>query len=200
MSLAPSAGDVRHGRLVRATRAAAPLSGEVAAFMVEQSYMTFEKMTAPREERTAWLGGLASDWEPQERAHWVVEQLLAWSGPSVVNIRATIFWENPMPSRFIAGPLSDGESPPPFGESKVAPIAGYDAAEACAAVLADPQAHILRNYELIGPEAKDMDGSAADYGAALGRHVSYVPEDWTPGTRSTSTRTWRPASPTWPCT
>jgi len=33
---------------------------------------------------------------PQQRQHWLSEQVLAWSGLPVVNIRATMFVENPI--------------------------------------------------------------------------------------------------------
>ncbi|MDX3233524.1 hypothetical protein [Streptomyces sp. ME19-01-6] len=62
----------------------------------EQSYMTFEKMTAAKEERRAWLGGNVTDWSPQQRAHWISEQVLDWSGLPTVNVQATMFAENPI--------------------------------------------------------------------------------------------------------
>lgn len=58
---------------------------------------------------------------------------------------------------------------------KIAPIAAYDVAEICTKILIDPSAHISMSYALTGPELKDMHGFAEDYGAALGRKISYVP-------------------------
>lgn len=74
-------------------------------------------------------------------------------------------------------PLSRGELRLPFGDHRLAPIAGYDVAEVCAKILADPAPHISKSYELNGPEAKDMHGFAEDFAAVLGRPVTYVPED-----------------------
>jgi uncharacterized protein YbjT (DUF2867 family) len=64
-----------------------------------------------------------------------------------------------------------------IGTQKIAPIAAYDVAEICAKILIDPLPHISMSYALTGPELKDMHGFAEDYGAALGRKISYVPQD-----------------------
>jgi uncharacterized protein YbjT (DUF2867 family) len=75
--------------------AAARAQGGIDVFVniseFEQSFMTFDRMTAPRDPRIAWLGGLVAEWSPQQRAHWVSEEALKWSGLPVVNIRATMF-------------------------------------------------------------------------------------------------------------
>ncbi|MET7518286.1 NAD(P)H-binding protein [Streptomyces sp. NPDC005373] len=161
--------------------AAARAQGDIEAFVniseYEQSFMTFEKMTAPAEERRAWLGGLVTDWSPQQRAHWIAEQTLAWSGVPNVNVRAAIFVENPLLTWLPLGPLSDGELRLPFGDQRFAPIAGYDVAELCVKILLDPAPHISKSYTLTGPELKDMHELAEDYTAALGRQVVYVPEN-----------------------
>ena len=161
--------------------AAARAQGGIEVFVniseYEQSYMTYDKMTARREERLAWLGGLTADWSPQQRAHWISEQVLNWSGLPVVHVRATMFVENPILSWFpVKAALETGELRLPFGAGKIAPIAGFDVAEVCAKILIDPEPHISKAYELTGPELKDMHGFAKDYEAALGRSVSYVPQ------------------------
>jgi uncharacterized protein YbjT (DUF2867 family) len=74
--------------------AAARAQGDIEVFVniseFEQTFMTFDRMTAAREARLAWLGGSVSEWSPQQRAHWSSEQALLWSGLPVVNIRATV--------------------------------------------------------------------------------------------------------------
>src|SRR5207245_4105608 len=93
-------------------------------FVGDKSYMTYDRMTAPREERLAWLGGLIADWSPQQRAHWIAEQALNWSDLPVVNIRATIFVENPLLTWYpLKAALDTGELRRPFGARKFAPIA-----------------------------------------------------------------------------
>jgi NAD(P)H dehydrogenase (quinone) len=162
--------------------AAARAQGDTEIFLniseFEQSYMTLERMTAPREDRLAWLGGLVADWSPQQRAHWISEQALNWSGLPVVHIRATMFVENPILSWFpLKQLIAAGELHLPFGAQRIAPLAGYDVAEFCAKILIDPKGHAGRQYELTGPELKDMYGFANDYAAVLDRPVTYVPQD-----------------------
>jgi NAD(P)H dehydrogenase (quinone) len=176
MSLSPYYTDA-----VALMAAAARAQGDIEAFVniseYEQSFMTFEKMTAPEEERRSWLGGLVANWSPQQRAHWIAERVLDWSGVPTVNVRAAMFVENPILTWLPLGPLSKGELLLPFGHQRLAPIAGYDVAELCAKILADPAPHISKSYELNGPELKDMYGFAEDYAAVLGRPVSYIPQE-----------------------
>jgi NAD(P)H dehydrogenase (quinone) len=47
----------------------------------------------------------------------------------------------------------------------------------CVKMLVDPAPHISKSYALTGPELKDMYGFAEDYAAALGRQVTYIPEE-----------------------
>ncbi|MCS4255719.1 uncharacterized protein YbjT (DUF2867 family) [Rhodococcus erythropolis] len=175
MSLSPYYTDA-----VSLMAAAARAQGDIEVLVniseYEQSFMTVAKMTAPAEERRAWLGGLVTDWSPQQRAHWIAEQVLEWSGIPTVNIRAAIFVENPILTWLALGPLDNGELHLPFGTQKFAPIAAFDVAEVVANILIDPSPHISKSYELTGPELKDMYGLAEDYAAALGRPVVYAPQ------------------------
>jgi NAD(P)H dehydrogenase (quinone) len=176
MSLSPYYTDA-----VGLMAAVARAQGDIEVFVniseYEQSFMTVEKMTAPEDERRAWLGGLVTEWSPQQRAHWVAERMLEWSGLPTVNIRAAMFVENPLMTWLALEPLSWGELRLPFDHHRLAPIAGYDVAEVCAKILADPAPHISKSYELNGPELKDMHGFAEDFAAVLGRQVTYVPEE-----------------------
>ncbi|EKT76824.1 MULTISPECIES: NAD(P)H-binding protein [Rhodococcus] len=176
MSLSPYYTDA-----VTLMAAAARAQGDIEVFVniseFEQGFMTFEKMTVPSEERRSWLGGLVTDWSPQHRAHWIAEQVLDWSGVPTVNVRATIFVENPILTWLTLGPLSNGELRLPFGLQRIAPVAGYDVAEVCVRILVDPAAHVSKSYELTGPELKDMHGFAEDYAAVLRRQISYIPEE-----------------------
>ncbi|MFJ8657174.1 NAD(P)H-binding protein [Streptomyces rochei] len=176
MSLSPYYADA-----LTLMAAAARAQGDIEAFVhmsdYEQSYMTLEKMTTPDEDRRSWLGGLVTDWSPQQRAHWVCEQVLDWSGLPTVNVRATLFVENALITWMQQGPLSNGELRLPFGSQRLAPIAAHDVAEVCVKILVDPTPHISKSYELTGPELKDMYGFAEDYAAALGRQVIYIPEE-----------------------
>ncbi|MBT2523171.1 hypothetical protein [Arthrobacter sp. ISL-28] len=103
--------------------------------------------------------------------------MLEWSGLPTVNLRAAMFVENPILTWLALEPLRNGELRLPFGHHQLAPIAGYDVAELCAKILINPAPHLSKSYKLTGPELKDMHEFAEDYAAALGRHVTYVPED-----------------------
>jgi len=112
---------------------------------------------------------------PQQRQHWLGEQVLNWSGLPVVHVRATVFLQNPFFADWAAESISrDATIRLPFGAGRTSPIDARDVAEAVAAVLANPSAHIGKVYELTGPRSQDMNGIAAEYSDALGRTITYV--------------------------
>jgi len=116
----------------------------------------------------------------QQRQHWLSEQVLAWSGLPVVTIRPTMFLESFFP---LAGPTvrDRGRIELPFGRGKTSPVAAADVAQVVAAVLADPEPHLGRVYELTGPRSQDMHGVAREFSDALNREVTYSdipPDDW----------------------
>jgi len=117
---------------------------------------------------------------PEQRQHWLGEQVLAWSGLPVVTIRPTIFLESFL--TLASSSVRDrGRIELPFGRGKTSPIAAADVARVVAAILAEPRPHLGRIYELTGPRSQDMDGVAREYAAALSREVTYhdiAPEDW----------------------
>src|SRR5499425_2550624 len=119
----------------------------------------------------------------QQRQHWLGEQALVWSGLPVVTIRPTMFLESFFP---LAGPTvrARGRIELPFGRGKTSPVAAADVARVVAAVLADPEPHLGRVYELTGPRSQDMHGVAREFSDALNREVTYsdIPaEDWERG-------------------
>jgi uncharacterized protein YbjT (DUF2867 family) len=118
---------------------------------------------------------------PQQRQHWLSEQVLAWSGLPVVTIRPTVFLEGFFLP--LTGPsVRDRDRIElPFGRGKTNPVAAADVARVIAAVLADPAPHLGRIYELTGPRSQDMEGVAREYSDALNREVKYSdisPEPW----------------------
>ena len=118
---------------------------------------------------------------PQQRQHWLSEQVLAWSGLPVVTIRPTVFLEGFFLP--VTGPSVRDRSriELPFGEGKTSPVSTADVARVIAAVLADPGPHLGRIYELTGPRSQDMNGVAREYSEALNREVTYAdipPDDW----------------------
>src|SRR6266478_5180778 len=117
---------------------------------------------------------------PQQRQHWLSEQVLAWSGLPVMTIRPTMFLESFLP--LAAHSVRDrGRIELPFGAGKTSPIAAIDVARVVATVLADPVPHLGRLYELTGPRSQDMHGVAREFAEALNRDVMYFntpAEDW----------------------
>jgi len=60
----------------------------------------------------------------------------------------------------------------PFGEGKTSPVAAEDVARVIAALLANPQPHIGKNYHLTGPQSENMHFFAQKYSKALGRTIT----------------------------
>lgn len=142
---------------------------------IEQSYMTFEHMSAPKAHRLKWLGGLVDNWSPQQRAHWLAEQALKWSGLPAVHLRATIFVENPLLTWIpLKNIMEKGELNLPFADAKLSPIAAADVAEVCTNILIEPPRHIGHAYALTGPELISGTEMAQALTNTLGYDVLYV--------------------------
>ena len=118
---------------------------------------------------------------PQQRQHWLSEQVLAWSGLPVITIRPTVFLEGFF-LRLVSPTVRDrGRIELPFGQGKTNPVSSADVARVVATVLTDPGPHLGQIYELTGPLSQDMFGIAREYSDALNREVTYSdipPEDW----------------------
>jgi NAD(P)H dehydrogenase (quinone) len=118
---------------------------------------------------------------PQQRQHWLSEQSLAWSGLPVVTIRPTVFLEGfflPVTAQSVR---DRGRIELPFGEGKTSPVSTADVARVIAAILADPEPHLRRTYELTGARSQDMSGVAREYSEALNREITYAdipPNEW----------------------
>ena len=143
--------------------AAARERGDIEAF-VNISQMTLSQMTLTNMTES-----------PQHQQHWLAEQVLNWSGLPVVQVRPTVFLENPLFMDLAARSIArDDTIRLPFGAGRTSPIAAEDVAEVIAAILANPAAHIGKIYDLTGPKSQDMSAVAAEYSAALGRRITYI--------------------------
>jgi uncharacterized protein YbjT (DUF2867 family) len=147
--------------------AVARAHGDIEA-LVNISQMTVSQMSVT-----------ATTESDQQRQHWLCEQVLNWSGLPVVHVRPTAFLQHPFFSEWAAETIArDSTIRLPFGAGHTSPVDAADVAEVIAAILAAPDVqigrHIGRTYELTGPRSQDMNGVAAEYSAALGRHVTYV--------------------------
>jgi uncharacterized protein YbjT (DUF2867 family) len=132
--------------------------------LVDLSQMTVSQMTATSTEESH-----------QQRLHWLVEQVLNWSGLPVVHIRPTVFLDTPLFTTMAARSIQEnGTIALPFGTGRTSPVAVDDVARVVATVLRDPAPHIGHVYELTGPQSVDMRELAAAFSRALDRPVSYV--------------------------
>lgn len=112
---------------------------------------------------------------PQQRQHWLSEQVLNWSGLPVVHVRPTVFLQNPFFLDWAAESIAkDATIRLPFGTGRTSPVDAADVAEVIATILASPTTHIGKVYELTGPRSQDMVAHAAEYSEALGRTITYV--------------------------
>jgi hypothetical protein len=111
----------------------------------------------------------------RQRQHWLGEQVLNWSGLSVVHVRATVFLQNFFFSAWAAESIGrDSTIRLPFGGRRTSPIDADDVAQVIATILASPGGHIGKVYELTGPRSQDMSAHATEYSDALGRTITYV--------------------------
>jgi NAD(P)H dehydrogenase (quinone) len=119
---------------------------------------------------------------PQQRQHWLAEQVLNWSGLPVVHLRPTVFLQNPFFLAWAAESIArDGTIRLPFGTGRTSPVDARDVAAVASAILANPAAHLGKVYELTGPRSQDLQALAAEYSDALGRTITYVDipfEEW----------------------
>src|SRR4030095_3630160 len=112
---------------------------------------------------------------PQQRQHWLGEQVLNWSGLPVVHVRATVFLQNFFFLALAAESIArDATIRLPFATGHTSPVDVRDVAEVIATILAQPAAHLGKVYELTGPRSQDLQALAAEYAAALGRPITYV--------------------------
>jgi uncharacterized protein YbjT (DUF2867 family) len=103
---------------------------------------------------------------------WISERALDWSGVPVVHLRPTLFmdWLKYF-SQTIKG---QNIYIPPFGDEKVGMIDTEDIARVAAAILADPNGHIGKTYELNGPEEINGTDIAAILSEVLGRKIQFA--------------------------
>lgn len=110
---------------------------------------------------------------PQQKQHWLAEQILSWSGLPVVQVRPTAFMEG-LYLQSARGISTQNKILAPFGKGKNSAIAALDVARVIAEILSNPINHIGQIYHLTGPVSQDMEAIAREFSAALGRTITYV--------------------------
>jgi uncharacterized protein YbjT (DUF2867 family) len=117
---------------------------------------------------------------PQQKQEWLAEQMLRWSGLPVVYLRPTAFLEMFL-MQAAKGIRDDNAIHMPFADGRTSPIAAADVGAAAATVLANPEPHIGKVYDLTGPQSLTMVEIAQEFSGALGRPIQYVdvpPQIW----------------------
>src|SRR5262249_27402370 len=120
----------------------------------------------------------------EQKLHWLAEQALNWSGLPVTHVRPTALFEGSFLILTAESVRESNQIRLPFGEGKTSPIAVEDVAPVVAALLADPEPHIGKIYNLTGPQSENLDFYAREYSEALGRTITYqdIPvEPWRDG-------------------
>jgi uncharacterized protein YbjT (DUF2867 family) len=84
---------------------------------------------------------------PQQKQEWLAEQMLRWSGLPVVYLRPTAFLDIFL-LQAAKGIRDDNAIRLPFADGKTSLIAAADAGAAAATVLANPEPHIGKVYDM----------------------------------------------------
>jgi uncharacterized protein YbjT (DUF2867 family) len=156
MSVSPS--------YLEATAVVCSLAAELGGLevLVNMSQMTVSQMTPTSTTESH-----------HQRLHWLAEHVVDWSPIPAVQIRPTVFMENPLFTLLAVHSIREqGVLALPFGTGRTSPIAARDVADVLTAILRSPAPHVGAVYELTGPTALDVDGLAAQYSRALGRSVT----------------------------
>jgi NAD(P)H dehydrogenase (quinone) len=102
----------------------------------------------------------------------LAEQVLNWSGLSVIHLRPTYFlewllypWQLPY--------LQQGVLRMPVGKGRHSPIAADDQGGVIAALLKSPEAYIGKTIPISGPVEMDHEQMAAELTQALGRKIVF---------------------------
>jgi uncharacterized protein YbjT (DUF2867 family) len=115
----------------------------------------------------------ATTHSPQQKQHWLFEQVLSWSGLPVVEVRPTAFLEG-LFLQLAGGVATQDQLLAPLGNGKNSAIAAFDVARSVTAILSNPAKHIGKTYHLTGPSSQDMQSIAKEFSQALGRPITYV--------------------------
>jgi NAD(P)H dehydrogenase (quinone) len=84
----------------------------------------------------------------QQQQHWLGEQVLNWSGVTVVHVRSTVFLEPLFSSMAASSITKDGTIRFPFGSARTSPIFASDVARVVSTILEDTTGHRGKVYEL----------------------------------------------------
>ncbi|MFI9440110.1 NAD(P)H-binding protein [Streptomyces avermitilis] len=150
------------------------LEAAVTAAAVARAYGRLEVFVNMSQLTVSEMDLTSTSESVQQRQQWLAEQVLDWSGLPVVQVRPTVFMENPLFRVGFSSIAKYGTIRLPFGRAKSSPVAAGDVAAVVEEILADPAPHIGRIYELTGPRSEDIAAMAAEVSTVLGRPVRYA--------------------------
>jgi uncharacterized protein YbjT (DUF2867 family) len=133
-----------------------------------KAFVNLAQMTLSEMSETRTTGS------PEQKQEWLAEQMLRWSGLPVVYLRPTAFFDGIFLVQGLKGIRDEGVIRLPFADGKTSLIAGADVGIAAAAVLANPQPHIGKVYDLTGAQSLTMTQYAQELSDALGRTIRYI--------------------------
>jgi NAD(P)H dehydrogenase (quinone) len=120
---------------------------------------------------SSFLGATGESAFPFARDHYETEEHIKRTGLPFVLVRGSAFLEV---VHWLIG--SDGVIRGPAGNGRLAPVSRDDLADTIAAILAEPEQHDGRTYEVTGPSTLSLQDIAAIFARASGRAISYVEE------------------------
>jgi NAD(P)H dehydrogenase (quinone) len=150
------------------------VSGSESADRVAEHFSAVDAAAAAGVRRVVYVSfmGAAPDGVfTFARDHAATEERIRAAGLGHVFLRSCMYAEY-VP--VFASP--EGVIRGPAGEGRAAFVSRDDVADVAAAVLAEPEAHDGRTYDVTGPEALSLDEAAAILSQAAGREVVYERE------------------------
>ncbi|WP_446744787.1 NmrA family NAD(P)-binding protein [Silvibacterium acidisoli] len=148
---------------------------EAAVYFAEAALEAKTEFLVSMSQRTAREDALSN----AALAHWIAERVFDWAGTPVAHLRPTIFHNWLL---YMRKGIKAGKYHVPFGTAgRFAPIAAEDLGHVIAAMLAHPDSHVGKVYELFGPAELTAPQVAEEVSIALGRQVNYQqvpPEEW----------------------
>ncbi|AXF18877.1 NAD(P)H-binding protein [Paraburkholderia caledonica] len=109
------------------------------------------------------------------RDHWIAERIFDRSGVPTTHLRPTFFSQWLLYPHSRTAIIEQGIIDLPYGAGRHAPIAAEDQARLIATILAAPDGHAGKTYNLHGPVELDQSGIAAAVSEILCRKIIYQP-------------------------
>jgi len=103
-----------------------------------------------------------------------LEKHIEASGIPHTFVRMIAFTENAIGSK---GAFEQGVYPQPLGNGSFSPVSVVDVGLISATILANPEKHKGKHYDLTGPESLSGEQQAAAVGRVLGKEIKYINSD-----------------------